>query len=89
MTLSPTARPNPSVRRRLGISITFTQMDGVTDGGLGWAVGVYVPPGSNPPAPSSPGCVGCGWVALPPRGTMVYGPASCAPPPPAAEAARL
>jgi hypothetical protein len=25
--------PNPSHRRRLGIAITFTQMDGVTDGG--------------------------------------------------------
>ena len=41
--------PNRSSRRRLGIAITFTQMDGVTDGGLGWATGVAVPEGSTVP----------------------------------------
>ena len=51
--------------RRLGIAITYTRMDGgVSDGGLGWATGVYVPQGSLPPS--------AGWVVLP--RPAAYGP---------------
>ena len=64
--------PNHSRKRRLGIAITYTQMDGVSDGGLGWATGVYIPPGSS--APSE------GWVELPPP--AAYAPAGFDEPPP-------
>lgn len=66
MTAHVSAGSNLSARRRLGIAITYTRMDGgVHDGGLGWATGVVIPDGSVPPTED--------WVELEPS-SMPYAP---------------
>jgi hypothetical protein len=75
------ASSNLSNRRRLGIAITYTRMDGgVHDGGLGWSTGVFIPEGSTAPTQD--------WVELDPS-TMPYGPPGFEPPPTKADAAEV